>query len=225
MYWEELPEELKKEEIKEYFKIISEKKRYFFFKRVFDIIFSFLLIMILSPVMVIISLLIKIDSDGPIIFKQIRVTKNYRKFSIYKFRTMTVSRNLKDIQITVGEDLRITRVGKIIRKIRLDELPQLINILKGDMSFVGVRPEVPTYVDHYSEEMMATLLVRAGVTSMASIKYKDESKILEASSNPEKDYIQEVLPAKMKINLTELKNCNFFYDLKILCLTLVKVVQ
>lgn len=225
MNWDDLPNELKKAEVKKYFEVISNKKGYFFFKRVFDIVVSFILLIVLFPVMFILSVMIKLDSKGPVIFKQVRVTKNNKEFYIYKFRTMFVEQSINNIQVTVGEDSRITKVGKIIRKTRLDELPQLINILVGDMSFVGVRPEVPKYVKYYDEEMMATLLVRAGVTSLASIEYKDESKILEVSTNPEKDYVEKVLPEKMKINLSELKKSSFFNDLKIICLTLVKVIQ
>ena len=220
-----LPPKMKNKVVEKYFLVLKKKYIFFFLKRVFDILASLLLIVLLLPLMFILAIIIKIDSRGPVLYKQVRITKYYKEFKIYKFRTMHVTNNQSAIQITVGEDIRITRIGRLIRKSRLDELPQLLNILIGDMSFVGPRPEVPKYTHFYSDEMLATLLVRAGVTSWASINYKDEARLLEKSMDPEKEYIETILPAKMKLNLDELYKMNIFYDLKVLFLTVIKVIR
>ena len=176
--------------------------------------------------MLIISIIIKIDSKGPIFYRQIRITKYGKEFKIFKFRTMVVDADKKGSLVTLDNDSRITRIGSKIRKIRLDELPQLFNILLGDMSFVGTRPEVKKYVDFYNEEMLATLLLPAGVTSKASIEYKDEDEIISKYSKKENIddiYLKRILPEKMKYNLEYLKNFSILLDLKLCINTVLKV--
>lgn len=221
--WSDLPKELQKEEIKEYYNMLWEKRRYLFIKRLIDIIGSLVGTIVLLPFMIIIAIFIKFESKGPAIFKQVRVTQYNKKFNIYKFRTMVVDAEKLGTQVTSKNDSRITGVGKIIRKCRLDELPQIINILKGDLSFVGTRPEVPKYVDKYSTEMLATLLLPAGVTSKASIEFKDEEKILDGCKDVDKVYVEEVLPLKMKYNLQYIKDFNIKGDLIIIIDTIKAV--
>ncbi|MBQ5929884.1 MAG: sugar transferase, partial [Clostridia bacterium] len=177
--WEKLPAEFKKEEIRPYYEILRKKKVSLFFKRAFDILVSLLMLIILSPLFLILAIAIKIDSKGPVFYRQVRVTQYGKKFRIFKFRTMVKDADKIGSQVTVGNDARITRVGKFIRKCRLDEICQLIDILRGTMTFVGTRPEAEKYVEAYTDEMMATLLLPAGVTSLASIYYKDEAKLLD----------------------------------------------
>lgn len=183
------------------------------------------MIVILSPVLIIISFIILCTSKGPILYKQRRVTKYGKIFKIWKFRTMVKHADKIGTQVTIKGDPRITKVGKFLRKCRLDELPQLFNILFGQMSFVGPRPEVEKYVNQYQEEMYATLLVRAGVTSLASIKYKDENKLLEHASDADEVYINEILPEKMKYNYQYLKKINIFYDIALLFQTVIAVLK
>ena len=221
--WSDLPKELQKEEIKEYYNMLWEKRRYLFIKRLIDIIGSLVGTIVLLPFMIIIAIFIKFESKGPAIFKQVRVTQYNKKFNIYKFRTMVVDAEKLGTQVTSKNDSRITGVGKIIRKCRLDELPQIINILKGDLSFVGTRPEVPKYVDKYSTEMLATLLLPAGVTSRASIEFKDEEKILDGCKDVDRVYVEEVLPLKMKYNLQYIKDFNIKGDLIIIIDTIKAV--
>ena len=227
--FEELPEQMQNEEVKKYYELLCKKKFSLFIKRLFDMIFSLLLLVILSPIMLILAICIKLDSKGPVFYRQERITTNGKIFRIFKFRTMVKDADKKGSLVTVGQDSRITRVGKVIRKIRLDEFPQLINVILGDMSFVGTRPEVKKYVEKYSNEMMATLLMPAGITSIASIKFKDEDEILEQKTKEGKDidsaYIDDVLPEKMKYNLEYLKKFNCFYDIKICIGTVVGVLK
>ena len=196
-------------------------------KKDFDIVLSLILLIVFSPLFLIISLLIKIDSKGPVFYRQSRITRYGKEFRIFKFRTMIVGADKKGSLVTLKDDDRITRVGNKIRKIRLDELPQLLNVFIGDMSFVGTRPEVKKYVDCYSDEMRATLLMPAGITSDASIMYKDEDKVIEKYlKNGEKVddiYVKRILPEKMKYNLDYIKKFNVFRDLKICINTVVKV--
>ncbi|WP_414146505.1 sugar transferase [Fusobacterium sp.] len=223
--WEQLPEELQLAEVKPYYEILKKKKLSLILKRIFDIVVSFVMLIILSPVFVFLGIAIKIDSKGPIFFRQERITQYGKTFKIFKFRTMVNNAEKLGTQVTVGNDARITKVGKFIRDCRLDEIAQLLNILTGDMTFVGTRPEVRKYVNHYTKEMMATLLLPAGVTSLASIYYKDEAKLLDKSNNPDKTYIEEVLPGKMKYNLQSIKEFNFFEDIKIMLKTVVAVIK
>jgi lipopolysaccharide/colanic/teichoic acid biosynthesis glycosyltransferase len=218
--WEDLPIDLKNSRVRIYHESLEIKKIDLFLKRIFDLTFSLFLLVLLSPIFILLFILIKMDSKGPVIFLQTRVTQYGKPFRIMKFRTMVVDAEKLGSQITGYHDKRITKVGKILRKYRLDEFPQLINILVGDMSFVGTRPEVVKYVDCYSEEMKATLLLPAGVTSEASILFKDEEKILKESNNIDETYINSVLPEKMKINLEYIKNFSFIYDLKIILATI-----
>ena len=210
--FDKLPKNMQNKKVKEYYDILKKKRIYLFFKRLFDIIASLILLVLLSPVFLVISIMIKVDSKGPIFYRQERVTRYGRTFRIIKFRTMIVDADKKGSLVTKNNDDRITRVGNKIRNSRLDEIPQLINILVGDMSFVGTRPEVLKYVSKYNNEMMATLLLRAGVTSKASIEFRDESKILDQyvnkKNNIDKVYVEKVLPEKMKYNLEYTKKCN-----------------
>ena len=225
--WNKLPENIKNEKVKKYYIILNRKKISLICKRIFDIIISFLMLVLISPILFIIAILIKIDSKGPIFYRQVRVTAYGKKFKIFKFRTMVVDADKKGSLVTKENDDRITDIGKKIRKLRIDELPQLINVLIGDMSFVGTRPEVEKYVDKYTDEMKATLLMPAGITSRASIEYKDEdeiiSKYLKQNENIDDIYINRVLPEKMKFNLSYIEKFNFIEDIKIICKTASKV--
>ena len=195
----------------------------FILKRIFDIIFSILGIILLSPFLIIISIIIKCTSEGPILFKQTRVGKNNKDFKILKFRTMIPDAESRGLKITVGEDPRITGVGKFLRKYKLDEFPQIFNVLFGEMSLVGPRPEVRKYVDLYTEEQLKVLSVRPGVTDLASIKYKDENKVLAESTNPENTYINLIMQEKLKINLDYLDNASVLFDIKLILKTIKEV--
>lgn len=210
--WDELPQFLKTQEVRKYYNIISGKRTSLIIKRVFDVIVSFIMLIVLSPVMLVLAIMIKADSKGPVFFRQERVTQYGRIFRIYKFRTMVDKADTMGSLVTVEHDMRITRVGSMLRSVRLDELPQLINILNGDMTFVGTRPEVKKYVDRYTDEMNATLLLPAGVTSQASIHYKDEDELLAGAEDVDEVYINEVLPGKMKYNLESIQKFSFFSD-------------
>lgn len=199
------------------------KKSVLISKRIFDIFFGLIGTIILSPFLIIISILIKLTSEGPVLFKQTRVGLNNKDFKILKFRTMIPDAEKKGLKITVGEDPRITGIGKFLRKYKLDELPQIINVLKGDMSVVGPRPEVRKYVDHYTKEQMQVLTARPGVTDLASVKYKNENEVLGRSSNPEETYINEVMQEKLRINLDYITHANIIYDLKLILLTVKEV--
>ena len=202
--WEDIPVFMRNEEVKKYYDRLNKKKFSLISKRLFDIVMSFLLCVLLSPIFLIIAIWIKLDSDGPIFYRQERVTQYGRIFKIFKFRTMIVNADKIGALVTTHNDSRITKVGEKIRKCRLDEIPQLFNILLGDMSFVGTRPEVKKYVDQYTNEMKATLLLPAGVTSLASINYKNEdeiiSKYINELSSIDEIYIKKILPEKMKYN-------------------------
>ena len=217
--YENLPENMKNENVKEYYNILSHKKISLIVKRLFDIIASLILLIILFPIMLILTIAIKIDSKGPVFYRQERITKYGKKFRIFKFRTMVQDADKKGALVTIGEDPRITRVGSKIRKCRLDEFPQLINVLKGEMSFVGTRPEVEKYVNKYTDEMKATLLMPAGISSRASIEYKDEdemiSQYLNKGEKVDDIYVQRILPEKMKWNLEYIKKFNIIEDIKV----------
>lgn len=223
--WSELPQNMQSDAVREYYDILNSKTASLILKRLFDIIVSLVLIVVCSPVMLILAICIKIDSKGPVMFRQRRVTTYNRVFRIFKFRTMVNDAEKKGTQVTTNNDPRVTKVGKLIRGCRLDELPQLFNVFLGDMTFVGTRPEVEKYVAAYSDEMMATLLLPAGITSVASIKYKDEERLLQAAENTDEVYINEVLPEKMKYNLEALKNFSFFGDIKIMFQTVFAVLK
>ena len=216
---------MKNEEVKKYYDIVKKRKTALIFKRIFDIIASILMIIILFPLLIAVWIVIKLDSPGKALFFQDRVTQGGKIFKVFKFRTMTENAESLGPQVTTGEDFRITKCGKWLRKFRIDEIPQLFNILKGELSFVGVRPEVPKYVKEYTPEMYATLLLPAGVTSLTSIMYKNESKLLEGLKNPDEVYIKEILPNKMKYNLEYIKNFNFWYDIKLMIKTVLAVIK
>ena len=193
-------------------------------KRIFDIISSLFGLILLLPFMIIIAILIKLDSKGPIFFRQVRVTKNGREFKILKYRTMRVGSD-KYSQITVGKDSRITKVGDFLRKYKLDEIPQLINVLIGDMSLVGPRPEVPKYVALYTEEQREILKVRAGITDYASIEFSNENDILANETDPEKAYIEKIMPRKIELNKKYLSEISVMTDIKIILLTIKKILK
>lgn len=211
--WNDLPEYMQTGAVHPYYDILRKKRISLLLKRGFDFTVSVYMLFFLFPVLAGISILITIDSKGGVFFRQERVTQYGRKFKIIKFRTMVADAECLGSQVTVSNDMRVTRVGKMLRKYRLDELPQLINIILGDMSFCGTRPEVPKYVREYTKEMMATLLLPAGVTSEASIRYKDESRLLESADNVDEIYVKQVLPGKMKYNLWSIRNFNFVGEL------------
>lgn len=221
--WEELPKKMQNSSVRYYYDILAEKKFNLFVKRCFDIVVSSIMLILLSPVFLVIAIAIKLDSDGPVFYRQERITQYGEKYRIFKFRTMVVDAD-KYSKITVSNDSRVTRVGNKIRKHRLDEICQLIDIFRGKMSFVGTRPEVEKYVKAYDEKMLATLLLPAGVTSEASIYYKDESKLLDNCDDIDKAYIEKVLPGKMYYNLREIENFSFFHDIKIMFMTVFAVL-
>ena len=221
--WGKLPEQIKVDEVKPYYNRLKKQALSRFLKRGFDIVASLCLIILLSPVMLVLSVWIKLDSNGPVLYKSERITRYGKPFTILKFRTMITDADKKGELITVSGDCRITRVGDKIRKTRLDELPQLFNVLSGQMSFVGTRPEVPKYVDTYTDEMMATLLMPAGITSEASIAFRNEDELMAellSTGNTVDEAYQKVIQEKMKLNLNYMKNFSFIRDIKICLKTL-----
>ena len=221
--WEDVPEFMKNKKVKEYYDILNKRRFQLKVKRIFDVIMSFILILLLSPVFLGIAIWIRLDSSGPVFYKQERITQYGRKFQIFKFRTMVDNADQRGTLITLKNDTRITKAGEKIRKLRIDEIPQLFNIFIGDMSFVGTRPEVGKYVATYTDEMKATLLLLAGVTSEASIKYKDEDELLQNTENADEVYIREVLPRKMKWNLKAIEEFGIFREICIMIKTVLAV--
>ena len=211
--WDNLPAEMRCDEVRRYYDILAKRRGQLALKRVFDLVVALILFVILAIPMAVIAVMIKLDSKGPVLYRQERVTTNGKHFRIHKFRTMVSNADKIGSAVTVGNDSRITRVGAKLRSLRLDELPQLFDVLNGDMSFVGTRPEAVKYVEKYKPEYMATLLMPAGITSEASIRYKDEDKLLNAADDVDKVYIEDVLPAKMKWNLESVQKFNFFRDM------------
>lgn len=218
-----LPEEFQCDEVKLYYDILKTKTASLVMKRIFDIVISLLFIILMALPMAVIAVLIKATSKGPVIYKQVRVTAFNKTFRIFKFRSMRVDADKKGELLTVGEDDRITKVGKFIRKFRLDEFPQIFHVLSGKMTIVGTRPEVEKFTSVYTKEMLATLLLPAGVTSLASIKFKDEAKLLESSTNVDETYINVILPEKMKYNLEYIRNFSFSSDIKLIIKTVAEV--
>lgn len=210
--WNDLPEFMRCDEVKEYYDILSHKKGSLVLKRIFDIVLGIILLVLLAIPMLIIAMMVKIDSKGPIFYRQERVTKYGKTFRIHKFRTMVNNADKIGTAVTVGGDSRITKVGAKIRDYRLDELPQLFDVISGNMSFVGTRPEAIKYVEKYSKEMFATFLLPAGITSEASIQYKDEANLLDKATDVDRMYVEKVLPEKMKYNLRSIKEFSFFND-------------
>lgn len=223
--WEKLPFYMKTEAVRPYYDSLKKKRWSLWLKRGFDFTVSLAMLIVLSPLFIFISLLIVKDSKGGIFYRQERVTQYGRKFKIFKFRTMVADADKIGSQVTVQNDCRITKVGQTLRKYRLDELPQLINILLGDMSFVGTRPESTYYVKKYTSEMFATLLLPAGVTSEASIRYKDEAELLDQADNVDEMYVKQVLPGKMKYNLESLKRFGLVSDLMTMMFTVIAVIK
>lgn len=221
--WEELPDDLRTDVVRPYYDALSKHKAGLFFKRVFDVCAALDLIILLGIPMLVIAIMIKCDSKGPVFFRQERVTSYGNKFRIHKFRTMVNNADKMGSSVTVDNDSRITKVGAKLRNHRLDEFPQLFDVLAGDMSFVGTRPEVGKYVDKYSDEMKATLLMPAGITSIASIEYKDEAELLEKAEDADVVYVNEILPAKMEYNLKSVKEFGFFKDIGVLFKTVAAV--
>ena len=221
--WEDLPPTLQTEEVRPYYEALSRRGLQLRLKRLLDVVGATVLFVLLGWLFVILALLIKLDSPGPVFFRQRRVTQFGREFRIVKFRTMTYRPVAPGDQITRGDDPRITRVGAVLRRYRLDENSQLIDILRGTMSFVGTRPEVPDYVRQYTPQMRATLLLPAGVTSTASIEFKDEAQILAAAPPGQDAYVTQVLPAKMRLNLRDVRDFSIGRDLRIAFRTILAV--
>ena len=221
--WEQLPQEMQTAEVRKYYDILKKKKISLFFKRAFDLVMSVIALIVLSPVYLILAIAIKIDSPGLVFYRQERVTQYGKRFRIHKFRTMVQNAD-KGSQVTVNNDSRITRVGKVIRNCRLDEIAQLIDVIQGSVTLVGVRPESPKYVAAYTDEMMATLLLPAGVTSLASIYYKDEAKLLDGVEDTDKVYIEKILPGKMYYNLKGMEQFSFWSDIKVMFMTVFAVL-
>ena len=221
--WEKLPREMQTDEVRKYYDILRKKNFSLFWKRVFDIFVSALMLIVLSPLFLVLAIAIKIDSKGPVFYRQERVTQYGKRFRIFKFRSMVVDAD-KGSQVTVDQDSRITRMGRLIRKCRLDEVSQLIDVFRGTMTFVGTRPEVPKYVAEYTPEMTATLLLPAGVTSLASIYYKDEAELLNGAEDTDKVYIEKILPAKMYYNLKAIGRFGFWRDIKTMFMTVFAVL-
>lgn len=204
---------------------LIEKKSFLIVKRIFDILSSGLGLIILAIPMLIIALIIKLNDGGDVFFRQVRVGKNQKNFNILKFRTMVEGAPKMGAAITVQGDNRITKVGHFLRKSKLDELPQLINVFRGDMSVVGPRPEVPKYVDMYSDEEKEVLLVRPGITDIASIEYRDESSVLEKALDPEKTYVEEIMPHKLKLNRKYIENMGLLYDIGLIFKTFKAILD
>ena len=222
--WESLPDSMRLDEVRPYYDILSRKQGSLLCKRIFDIVVSAVMLVLLSPVFLVLAVAIKLDSPGPVFYRQVRVTQYGKQFRIFKFRSMVSDADKIGSQVTVGNDSRITRVGKLIRRCRLDEICQLIDIFRGTMTFVGTRPEVPKYVASYTPEMMATLLLPAGVTSEASILYKDEDRLLNAAEDVDRVYVQDVLPGKMKHNLRAIREFSFWNDIATMFRTVFAVL-
>lgn len=222
--WEDLPDFMRTPEVKPYWEALSKKRFQIFLKRVFDIFTSVILLIFLALPMLIIAIMIKCDSKGPVFYRQERVTTYGKHFRIHKFRTMVNNADKIGTAVTVGGDSRITKVGSKLRDLRLDELPQVFDVISGDMSFVGTRPEAVKYVDQYLPEYNATLMMPAGITSEASIRYKDEAKLLDVADDVDSVYINDVLPEKMKWNLKSVMNFHFFGDIATMFRTVFAVL-
>lgn len=221
--FEKLPPQFQNDEVKAYYDILKKKTSSLILKRTVDIIFSIVLLIILIIPITVIAIAVKLTSEGPVFYRQVRVTKYGKHFKIFKFRTMVVNADKIGSLVTTDSDSRVTKVGRVLRKYRLDELPQVFNVLSGSMSVVGTRPEVPRYVDKYTPEYYATLLMPAGITSLASIMYKDEEKLLNGEEDVDNIYINKVLPEKMKYNLEYTKSFSFLSDIKLMFKTVKEV--
>lgn len=221
--FDKLPEEFQNDEVRQYYDILSKKQASVIFKRAFDLFVSVILLIFLIIPIAVIAIAVKCDSKGPVMFRQERVTKYGRRFKIFKFRTMVVNAESLGTMVTTDSDSRVTRIGRKLRKYRLDELPQVFNVLSGSMTVVGTRPEVPKYVDMYEDKYYATLLLPAGITSLASIMYKDEEKLLASTEDVDKVYVETILPEKMKYNLEYTEHFSFGSDVKLMFKTVKEV--
>ena len=221
--WEKLPSFMQTDEVRPYWEKLRKRNWNLFWKRFFDIFLSFLMLIILLPLFLILAIAIKIDSRGPVFYRQVRYTQYGKEFRIHKFRSMKVNAD-KEGLLTGKDDARVTKVGKFIRKCKLDELGQLIDVFTGKMTFVGTRPEVEKYVKMYTPKMVATLLLPAGVTSVASFLYKDENSLINSHEDKDKIYTEEILPAKMYYNLKELPKEGMFHDIKIMFMTFFAIL-
>lgn len=221
--WDDLPEFMQVDEVRPYWESLNRKRGQLIIKRIFDLAFAILGLISLCIPMSVIAILIKMDSEGPVFYRQERVTRYGEHFRIHKFRTMVNNAEKIGTAVTVDGDARITKVGARLRRLRLDELPQLLDVIEGTMSFVGTRPEAVKYVEKYRPEYYATLLLPAGITSEASIRFKDEDKLLSQSSNVEGVYMEEILPEKMKYNLHSLQIFGVFRDARTICRTVLAV--
>ena len=219
--WEALPDFMRTPEVRPYYDILKKKTFSLMLKRSFDLVVSFILLLIFAIPMLIIGLLIKIDSPGPVFYRQERVTVYGKHFWMHKFRTMVDNADKMGNAVTVNNDCRITRIGAKLRRIRLDEIPQVLDVLSGNMSFVGTRPEVVKYVKQYKPEYFATLLLPAGVTSETSIKFKDEAKFLDVTNDVDKVYVEQVLPQKMAMNLESLRHFCLIHEVGVMFKTLI----
>lgn len=222
--WEDLPDLMRNEEVRPYYEVLEKKRIGLFLKRALDLVGGFILLVVLAVPMAIIAVMIKLDSEGSVFYRQERVTTYGKCFRIHKFRTMVSNADKIGAAVTVGNDSRITKVGAKLRECRLDELPQVFDLIRGDMSFVGTRPEAVKYVEKYESEYMATLLLPAGITSEASIRYKDEAELLEAADDVDRVYIEDVLPEKMKLNLKAIKEFSFMGEIATMFRTVFAVL-
>lgn len=211
--WEELPEFMRVPEVKPYYDILKKKKFSIFLKRSFDFVGSFFLLLILAIPLAVLAIWIKLDSEGPVFYRQERVTAYGKRFRIHKFRTMVNNADKIGAAVTVTGDARITKAGQKMRDLRLDELPQVFDVLAGNMSFVGTRPEVAKYVNQYQPEFYATLLLPAGIMSETALCFKDEATLLNSAKDVDKVYVEQVLPQKMKWNLRYIKQFTFGGDI------------
>lgn len=211
--WDNLPEFMKCNEVRMYYDILAKKKLSITLKRIFDVVMAVVLLVILVIPMLVIAIMIKLDSSGPVFYRQERVTAYGKKFRIHKFRTMVNNADKIGASVTVNGDVRITKMGRRIRNLRIDEIPQLIDVISGDMSFVGTRPEAVKYVEKYKPEYNATLLMPAGITSEASIRYKDEDKLLNTAYDTDRVYVEQVLPEKMKWNLNSIERFSILREI------------
>ena len=222
--WEELPDFMKNDEVKPYYEILKKKKASLVLKRAFDFVGGLILLVLLVVPMAIIAVWIKLDSEGPVFYRQERITTYGKHFKIHKFRTMVNNADKIGSAVTVENDSRITKVGAKLRGCRLDELPQVLDLVLGNVSFVGTRPEAVKYVEEYKPEYMATLLLPAGITSEASIRYKDEAELLDGADDVDKMYLEEVLPGKMKYNLESIQNFSFWGEIATMFRTVFAVL-
>lgn len=223
--WDALPEALRTEEVRPYYDLLQKRKGALLLKRLADVLGAAALLALVWPILGVIAVVVRLDSPGPVFFRQVRVTQYGRTFRIWKFRTMEDRGEQTGSALTVQGDRRITPSGSWLRRWRLDELPQLLNILRGDMTFVGTRPEIPRYVAAYTPRMLATLLLPAGVTSEASIRYKDEAQLLAPGADADETYLKVILPGKMQWNLAYLERFSLLEDMRILLRTLAAVLR